>query len=51
LMLLWMTRLWVVTTRGSMDQDPIVWAIKDPETWITAAVTVLILYLATVVTL
>jgi 4-hydroxybenzoate polyprenyltransferase len=50
-MLLWVTRLWVVTTRGYMDDDPIFFAIKDPETWITAAVTGIILTLATVLTL
>lgn len=46
LMLLWVTRLWLVTTRGYMNDDPVVFAIKDPETWVTAAVTALILVLA-----
>jgi 4-hydroxybenzoate polyprenyltransferase len=49
LLLLWMTRLWIVTTRGYMDEDPIFFAIKDPETWITAVITGLILFVATVV--
>jgi 4-hydroxybenzoate polyprenyltransferase/phosphoserine phosphatase len=47
LMLLWVTRLWVVTTRGYMDEDPILFAIKDPETWITAGVTAAIMFVAT----
>lgn len=47
LLLLWVTRLWVITTRGYMDEDPIFFAIKDPETWITAVVTGLILLAAT----
>jgi 4-hydroxybenzoate polyprenyltransferase len=47
LMLLWVTRLWVVTTRGYMDQDPVVFAIKDPETWFVAMVTGAILLAAT----
>jgi len=47
LMLLWVTRLWVVTTRGYMDEDPILFAVKDPETWITAAITAGILTAAT----
>ncbi|MCC5870691.1 MAG: UbiA family prenyltransferase [Gammaproteobacteria bacterium] len=47
LLLLWVTRLWVVTTRGFMDEDPIFFAIKDPETWITAIVTAMILIAAT----
>ena len=37
LLLLWVTRLWVVTSRGYMHDDPIVFAIKDPETWVTVA--------------
>lgn len=47
LLLLWVTRLWVVTTRGYMDEDPILFAVKDPETWITAAITAAILTAAT----
>jgi 4-hydroxybenzoate polyprenyltransferase/phosphoserine phosphatase len=47
LLLLWVTRLWVVTARGYMDEDPIFFAIKDPETWVTAACTGLILVGAT----
>ena len=49
LMLLWVTRLWVVTCRGYMDQDPVVFAIKDPETWLVAMVTAIIMVAATVV--
>jgi 4-hydroxybenzoate polyprenyltransferase len=50
-MLLWVTRLWVVTARDYMDDDPIFFAIKDPETWITAVVTGVILLLASSVSL
>ena len=49
LLLLWVTRLWLVTTRGNMHEDPIFFAIKDPETWVTALVTAGILAAATVV--
>jgi 4-hydroxybenzoate polyprenyltransferase len=45
-LLLWITRLWVVTSRGYMNEDPIAFAIRDPETWATAAVTATILYVA-----
>jgi 4-hydroxybenzoate polyprenyltransferase len=48
-MLVWVTRLWVVTARGYMDEDPIFFAVKDPETWITAAATAAILTAATLV--
>ncbi len=51
LMLLWITRLWVITTRGYMDDDPIFFAIKDPETWVTAALTAVILAAASTLTL
>ncbi len=47
LMLLWVTRLWVVTTRGYMDEDPIFFAVKDPETWATGAVIGGILFAST----
>jgi hypothetical protein len=47
-MLLWVTRIWIITTRGYMHDDPIVFAIKDPETWLTAFVTAGILVVATV---
>ena len=46
LLLLWVTRLWMVTTRGYMDEDPIFFAIKDRGTWITAVITSLILVAA-----
>ena len=51
LLMLWITRLWLFTSRGQMNQDPIVWAARDPKTWMTAAATGLILYLATTVAL
>ncbi len=46
LLLLWITRLWMVTARGFMDEDPIFFAIRDPETWITAVITGCILLAA-----
>ncbi len=49
LMLLWVTRLWIVTTRGYMNEDPILFAIKDPETWVTTGATAVILVGATLV--
>ncbi|HEY9096022.1 MAG TPA: UbiA family prenyltransferase, partial [Hydrogenophaga sp.] len=47
LMLLWVTRLWMVTARGYMDEDPIFFAVKDPETWATGALVAGILTAAT----
>lgn len=51
LMLLWVTRMWVVTARGYMDEDPIFFAAKDPETWATGALVALILLGATLLQL
>lgn len=51
LLLLWVTRLWVVTARGYMDEDPIFYAVKDPETWATGAAVVLIMLAATFLSL
>ena len=47
-LLLWVTRLWVMTTRGFMDDDPIVFAIKDPETWIAAGLIAILIAMAAV---
>ena len=47
LMLLWITRLWIVTARGYMHDDPVFFALTDPETWMAAAFTAVILYCAT----
>jgi 4-hydroxybenzoate polyprenyltransferase len=51
LILLWITRMWLVTARGYMDEDPIFFAAKDPETWATGAVVALILTGATLLQL
>jgi 4-hydroxybenzoate polyprenyltransferase/phosphoserine phosphatase len=51
LMLLWVTRLWIVASRGRMNEDPILFATKDPETWVTAVVTIAILTAATLLSL
>jgi 4-hydroxybenzoate polyprenyltransferase/phosphoserine phosphatase len=51
LMLVWTTRLWVVTARGYMNEDPIYYSVKDPETWMSAAISAVILIAATYVEL
>ena len=50
LMLLWITRLWIVTARGSMHDDPVFFALTDPETWLAAGFTAAILYCASTFT-
>ena len=32
-MLYWVSRLWIKTARGEIDDDPIVYSIKDPASW------------------
>ncbi|MAI72558.1 MAG: 4-hydroxybenzoate polyprenyltransferase [Rhodopirellula sp.] len=34
----WMSRLWIITARGEMDDDPIAFAIKDKTSLITVAI-------------
>jgi 4-hydroxybenzoate polyprenyltransferase/phosphoserine phosphatase len=38
LLLYWITRVWILTTRGAIDEDPVLWAITDRVTWILAAI-------------
>jgi len=45
-MLAWVTRLWLVTHRGLMDEDPIYFAIKDKFSYGTILVMVVIALLA-----
>jgi hypothetical protein len=33
-LLLWLCRLWLATARGEMDDDPIVYSMKDKISWI-----------------
>jgi hypothetical protein len=28
--LLWITRLWLIAGRGELDEDPVMFALKDP---------------------
>jgi len=46
LLLYWVSRTWVITHRGHMTDDPIIFAIKDRTSWIVAACFVLIFILA-----
>lgn len=42
MILYWLSRIWMVTLRGAMDDDPIVFATTDRLTWIIAVVGVAI---------
>ncbi|MCW1884447.1 UbiA family prenyltransferase [Luteolibacter flavescens] len=34
----WITRIWFITHRGEMHDDPVVFALKDPGTWILGVI-------------
>lgn len=38
ILLYWVSRLWLITHRGGMHDDPVIFAVKDPGSWFTAAV-------------
>jgi 4-hydroxybenzoate polyprenyltransferase len=45
-MLYWITRAWMLTYRNNMDDDPVVFAMRDSKSYIVAALIGLILILA-----
>jgi 4-hydroxybenzoate polyprenyltransferase len=47
IMLYWISRVWMQTYRGQMDDDPLVFALKDRISLITGASAALVLVLAT----
>jgi len=44
----WVMRIWIVTARGQMDEDPISFAIRDKQSWLTTMVLLLIFALAVI---
>jgi 4-hydroxybenzoate polyprenyltransferase/phosphoserine phosphatase len=48
LLLYWVSRVWLLAHRGEMHDDPIVFALKDPGSYIIGLLTLLILWLASV---
>jgi 4-hydroxybenzoate polyprenyltransferase/phosphoserine phosphatase len=36
MMLYWISRMWLLTRRGEMHDDPVVFTIRDPRTWLLA---------------
>ncbi|MEO0966063.1 MAG: hypothetical protein AAFY08_13220, partial [Planctomycetota bacterium] len=45
-MLYWLGRVWLMTSRGSMNDDPVVFALRDRVSWACGAVAVLLVMLA-----
>jgi len=46
LILFWQCRLWLATARGYMLDDPIVYAVRDWVSWVTAACVLVLLLMA-----
>jgi 4-hydroxybenzoate polyprenyltransferase len=46
LMLFWISRTWLLTSRGRMQDDPVVFAVRDPVSLVTLAMMVLIVFAA-----
>jgi len=44
----WVMRIWIIAARGQMDEDPISFAIRDKQSWLTATTLFLIFVLAIV---
>jgi len=46
ILLYWISRIWLITHRGGMHDDPVVFAAKDKGSWATALVIGFLLWLA-----
>jgi 4-hydroxybenzoate polyprenyltransferase len=46
LLLLWVSRMWLLAHRGQIHQDPIVAAVRDPASYAIGAMVAVILYVA-----
>ena len=44
LLLFWITRIWLLAERGEMDQDPVVFAIRDRASYIVGLLALLIVF-------
>jgi len=49
LLLYWINRVWLLTNRGQMTSDPIIFVVKDKVSWLVACLTIGIVMLATLV--
>ena len=46
LLLYWITRIWLLAERGEMNQDPVVFAMRDKASYVIGALVLLVLLLA-----
>jgi 4-hydroxybenzoate polyprenyltransferase len=47
LVLYWVSRLWLLARRGQVTDDPVVFALRDPPSWVVGALAALVLWLGT----
>jgi 4-hydroxybenzoate polyprenyltransferase len=47
LLLYWIARTWLISARGQMHDDPVVFALRDRASYVVAALGALVVYLAT----
>jgi 4-hydroxybenzoate polyprenyltransferase len=46
LMLYWVSRIWLLTVRGAIEEDPVVFALRDGGSYLVGALTAVIMFLA-----
>ena len=46
LLLFWISRIWLITNRGQMTDDPIIYAVKDKVSYMVFAIIAVILFLS-----
>ncbi|MEN7973218.1 MAG: UbiA family prenyltransferase [Verrucomicrobiota bacterium] len=46
LLLYWITRIWMLAWRGQMDDDPLAFASKDPQTYLVGAIGAVLILVA-----
>ena len=44
--LAWLMRVWLLASRGEMDEDPIAFALRDTQSWVLGAIAAVLIYLA-----
>lgn len=49
LLLYWISRLWIIAHRGEMDDDPVLFALKDKVSWVVGLSFVICFILARVI--
>ena len=46
IVILWISRVWMMASRGELHEDPVVYAITDKTSWALGALSVLVVWLA-----